>query len=315
MTIRVLKKKDLVGIHELDSEEVHSILELAADLKERLANGVKHRTCKGKVLAMIFQKPSTRTRISFEVGMYQLGGSAMYLSGGDLQLGRGETVADTARVLSRYADAIMARVFAHDDILTLAKYATVPVINGLSDLLHPCQALADLLTIKEKKGALEGVKLAYVGDGNNVAHSLLYAGAAVGMHVAVATPKGYGPDAGVFKTARMDAEDTGAVLTVHHDPGEAMKDADVVYTDVWASMGQEAEHKKRMKIFAPFQVNAEFLSLAKNDAIVMHCLPAHRGEEITDEVVDSGASVVFDQAENRLHAQKAVLTLLVGSVK
>ena len=310
-----LKSKDLVSIHDLSASEVEHILELAAELKKKRRNGVRHETCKGKVLGMIFQKPSTRTRVSFEVGIYELGGTGLYLSNNDMQLGRGETIEDTARVLSRYVHCIMARVFAHDDILNLARYATVPVINGLSDLLHPCQALADLLTIREKKCALKGLKLAYVGDGNNVAHSLMYAGAAVGMNVAVGHPEGYGVNAEVLRNAQTDAAKTGAKITTHTDPFEAVKDADAVYTDVWASMGQEAEHDKRVKIFKSYQVNSKLMAAAKRDAIVMHCLPAHRGEEISADVIDGLQSVVWDEAENRLHAQKAVMTLLMGKVE
>ncbi|HII67429.1 MAG TPA: ornithine carbamoyltransferase, partial [Thermococcaceae archaeon] len=261
------------------------------------------------------QKPSTRTRISFEVGIYQLGGYGLYLNAQDLQLRRGETIADTARVLSRYVDGIMARVFDHQDVVDLAKYGSVPVINGLSDFSHPCQALADYMTIKEKKGRIEGIKVVYVGDGNNVAHSLMIAGTKLGANVVVATPEGYEPDARVIKWAEENAAESGGSFELLHDPVQAVKDADVIYTDVWASMGQEAEAEERRKVFMPFQVNKDLVKHAKKDYIFMHCLPAHRGEEVTDDVVDSPNSVVFDEAENRLHAQKAAMALIMGGIK
>jgi len=261
---------------------------------------------------MIFQKPSLRTRISFEMGMLQLGGQALYLSPNEIQLGVRESVPDVARVLSRYVDGIMARVFAHRHIEELAAHATVPVINGLSDYSHPCQALADLFTIHERRGELAGLKLAYVGDGNNVAHSLLFAATKVGMDIALATPRGYEPDAGVVEKARRFAAGSGSRVTLTDDPTAAVQGADIIYTDVWTSMGQEAERERRLAVFPPYQVNAALIAQAKPDVLVMHCLPAHRGEEITDEVIDGPHSIVFDQAENRLHAQKAILALLMG---
>lgn len=310
-----LAGRDILCLQDFTREEIETILKTAEMMKIWNKIGKPHRVLEGKTLAMIFQKPSTRTRISFEVGMYQLGGYALYLSAQDLQLRRGETIADTARVLSRYVDGIMARVYAHKDVEDLAKYASVPVINGLSDFSHPCQALADVMTIKEKKGRLEGIKLVYVGDGNNVAHSLMIAGTKLGMQVVVATPEGYEPDEKVIKWAEKNANESGGSFELLHDPVKAVKDADVIYTDVWASMGQEAEAEMRRKIFKPFQVNPELVKHAKKDYIFMHCLPAHRGEEVVDEVIDSPNSVVWDQAENRLHAQKAALALIMGGIK
>ncbi len=310
-----LAGRDILCLQDFTREEIETILRTAEMMKIWNKIGKPHRVLEGKTLAMIFQKPSTRTRISFEVGMYQLGGYALYLSAQDLQLRRGETIADTARVLSRYVDGIMARVYAHKDVEDLAKYASVPVINGLSDFSHPCQALADVMTIKEKKGRLEGIKLVYVGDGNNVAHSLMIAGTKLGMQVVVATPEGYEPDEKVIKWAEKNANESGGSFELLHDPVKAVKDADVIYTDVWASMGQEAEAEMRKKIFKPFQVNPELVKHAKKDYIFMHCLPAHRGEEVVDEVIDSPNSVVWDQAENRLHAQKAALALIMGGIK
>ena len=260
---------------------------------------------------MIFEKSSTRTRVSFEVGMYQLGGQALFLSANDLQLGRGEPIADTARTLSRYLDAIMIRTFAQAVVEELARHASIPVINGLTDLHHPCQALADLLTIQEKRGTLAGLKLAYVGDGNNVANSLIQACTKMGMNISVACPQGYEPDATIVGDAMNLANRTGSRLEITPDPFHAAQDADIVYTDVWASMGQEPEQAARLKAFAGFQVNAELMNVAGPDALVMHCLPAHRGEEITAEVIDGPRSIVFDQAENRLHTQKAVLEMLI----
>ena len=260
---------------------------------------------------MIFEKPSTRTRVSFEVGIWQLGGYALYLSAGDLQLGRRETIADTAQVLSRYVDGIIARVFAHKTILDLVKYSTVPVINGLSDFTHPCQGLADLFTIYEKKGRFGGLKLAYVGDGNNVAHSLLYGCSKVGMNITLACPKGYEPNSKVVLEAKAEGRRSGCRVNVTNDPREAVRGADVIYTDVWASMGKEKEREQRIKIFKPYQINGKLVKGAKKDYLFMHCLPAHRGEEVTDEVADSKNSVIFDQAENRLHTQKAVMALMM----
>lgn len=307
-----LKGRDFLSVNELSTEEVYQILKLALDLKDKQKNGIPHPYLKGKTLGMIFTKSSTRTRVSFEVGIYQLGGYPLFLSSQDIQIGRGETIADTARVLSRMVDGIMIRTFAHEDVVELAKYADIPVINGLTDLLHPCQALADLLTIYEHKGKLAGLKMAYVGDGNNVAHSLLNACAKVGMDISVATPKGYEPDKKIVQIAMADAKLTGANVVITNDPLVAVKDADVIYTDVWASMGQEAEQAERVQIFKNYQVNKKLVALAKKDYIFLHCLPAHRGQEVTVDVIDSKHSVVFDEAENRLHAQKAIMALLLS---
>ena len=306
-----LKGRHLVCLHDFTAEEILNILDRADDLKRRYREGQQEKLLDGKTLAMIFQKPSLRTRVSFEAGMHRFGGHAIYLGPADIQLGKRETTADIARNLSRYADAIMARTFAHKDIVGLAENASVPVVNGLSDLLHPCQILADLQVAREKKGELRGKKMAFLGDGNNVAHSLLYGCAKLGMHISLAVPEGYEPNPDVFKQAREDAQKTGAVLQVTHDLGEALKGACAVYTDVWASMGQEEEKKIREKAMMPYQLNQKALSQAEPDAVVLHCLPAHRGEEITDEVIDGPQSVVFDQAENRLHAQMAVLTQVI----
>lgn len=303
---------DLISIHDLSVGDVEEILALAADLKARQKAGIPHPLLAGKTLGMIFEKSSTRTRVSFEVGMYQLGGRALFLSSRDLQLGRGEPIADTARVLSRYLDGIMIRTYGHERIEELARWADVPVINALSDLLHPCQALTDLLTIREHKGRLAGLKMAYVGDGNNMTHSLMYAAAKVGMHFAAATPAGYEPNEKVVQNARADASETGASVTLTHDPKEAVRDADVVVTDTWASMGQEEEHDARTAVFQPYQVNRALLAAADRRAVVMHCLPAYRGEEITADVFESFADVIFDEAENRLHVQKAIMALVMG---
>lgn len=306
-----MKRKSLASLADLTGEEIEQILKTSELLKLQSLRGQEHPLLKGKTLAMIFEKPSTRTRVSFEAGMWQLGGYALYLSATDLQLGRGETIADTARTLSRYVNGIMARVFAHRTILDLAKHSSVPVINGLSDFTHPCQGLADLFTIYEKKGHLSGLKLAYVGDGNNVAHSLIYGCSKVGMDIGLACPKGYEPNPKVVVEGREEAKRKGRVVTVTNDPVEVVLGADVVYTDVWASMGQEKEREERLKIFKPYQVNDELVKRAKQDYIFMHCLPAHRGEEVTDEVADSKNSVIFDQAENRLHTQKAAMALIM----
>ena len=308
-----LKGKDLLSIHDLSVDEVEEILDLAKELKAMQKAGVEHHILAGKTLGMIFEKSSTRTRVSFETGMYQLGGQALFLSNRDLQLGRGEPIKDTARVLSRYLDGIMIRTFGHDRVEELAKYASVPVINALTDLLHPCQVLTDLLTIREYKGKnLKGLKMAYVGDGNNMTNSYMYGAAKTGMTFVAATPEDYRPDATVTKNAIEDAKQTGASITIVTDPAEAVKDADIVVTDTWASMGQEAEHEMRKKIFAPYQANKELLAKADKRVIVMHCLPAYRGEEITDEVFEANADVIFDEAENRLHTQKAIMALTMG---
>ncbi len=306
-----LKGRSLDSLLNLTREELDQILKTSELLKYQRLRGEEHILLKGKTLAMIFEKPSTRTRVSFEVGMWQLGGYALYLSASDLQLGRGETIADTARVLSRYVDGIMARVFAHQTILDLIKYSRVPVINGLSDFTHPCQALADLFTIYEKKGRFEGLKLAYVGDGNNVAHSLLYGCSKIGMNITLACPRGYGPNPGVISGAKAEGKRSGCKVNLTDDPREAVRGADVIYTDVWASMGKEKERAQRIKIFKPYQVNEKLVKGARKDYLFMHCLPAHRGEEVTDEVADSKNSVIFDQAENRLHTQKAVMALIM----
>ncbi len=304
-------KKDLITIHDLSTEDVERILDRSAALKRMLKQGTPYQPLKGKSLGMIFEKSSTRTRVSFEVGMFQLGGQALFLSSSDLQIGRGEPIADTARTLSRYLDAIMIRTFAQSTAEELAQHATIPVINGLSDLHHPCQALADLFTIQQKRGGLKGRSFAYIGDGNNMANSLIEACAKVGMNITLACPKGYEPDAGIVRQAEYDAARSGSRVKVIRDPYEAVKGADVVYTDVWASMGQEAEHAKRVKAFKGYQVDAKLMQAAGSGALVMHCLPAHRGEEISAEVIDGPQSIVFDQAESRLHAQKAILEMLM----
>ncbi|AOH47846.1 ornithine carbamoyltransferase [Selenomonas sp. oral taxon 920] len=308
------KGMDLLSIHELSADDVEEILTLAADLKAKQKAGIPHKLLAGKTLGMIFEKSSTRTRVSFEVGMYQLGGQALFLSSRDLQLGRGEPIKDTARVLSRYLDGIMIRTYGHERIEELARYADIPVINALSDLLHPCQALTDLLTIREYKGKnLAGLKMAYVGDGNNMTHSLMYAAAKVGMNFAAATPEGYEPNAEVVANAKADAAATGATITITHNPMEAVAGADVIVTDTWASMGQEAEHDTRTAVFRPYQVNWELVAESGNArCIVMHCLPAYRGEEITEDVFEEFADVIFDEAENRLHVQKAIMALVMG---
>jgi len=307
-----LKGRDLLTLQDFTKEEIEFILSTAIDLKRKQKRGEKHHLLEDKTLGLIFQKPSTRTRVSFEVAMRQLGGYALYLGWNDLQLGRGETIEDTGRVLSRYVDGIMARVFSHDDLIKLAKGASVPVINGLSDLTHPCQILADLLTIKEKKGDFKGLKLTFVGDGgNNVSHSLLIGATKVGMDITIGTPEGYIPNEQILKWAQENAKHSGSKIEIVHDPVKAVEGADVIYTDVWVSMGMEKEKEKRLKVFPPFQVNSKLLSHASQDAIVMHCLPAHRGVEITDDVLDGPQSGVFDQAENRLHAQKGLLALLL----
>ncbi len=308
-----IRGKHLLSIADLTAEELRGILELTKELKARYYAGERIiPLLRGKSLAMIFEKPSTRTRVSFELAMYQLGGYALYLRPGEIHLGKRESLADTARVLSRYVDGIMARVYKHETLVEMAKYSSVPVINGLSDLEHPCQAIADMFTIWEKKGRLKGVKLAFVGDGSdNVLHSLLLAAAKLGVDIRIGTAKGYEPKKEILKIAEEEAARSGAQIEIVYDPVEAVKGVDVVYTDVWVSMGQEAEAEKRIRDLQGFQVNAELMKHAKEDAIFMHCLPAHRGQEVTDEVIDGKWSVVWDQAENRLHAQKAILALLL----
>ncbi|HOE13456.1 MAG TPA: ornithine carbamoyltransferase [Candidatus Saccharicenans sp.] len=303
-------KKDFITIHELSRYEFNEILDLTTKMKK---NPEKYRSVlKDKILAMIFQKPSLRTRMTFEVGMLQLGGEAIYLAPSDIQMGSRESVRDIGKNLERWVDGIMIRTFGHHIIIELAESTRIPVINALTDLLHPCQAMADLFTLLEKKGSLAGLKLAYVGDGNNVAHSLMLAAAKAGMKMAVATPPGYEPKKEIIDWAREDGQGTDFELTITHDPVEAVSEADAVYTDVWASMGQEAEKEIRKKIFSPYQVNRELFSKAKPGAYFMHCLPAHRGEEVTDEIIDSPNSIVYDQAENRLHVQKVIMMNLMG---
>ncbi len=306
-----MKGRNLLAIQDLSAEDIDSILKLAERLKKETKAGKPHEVLHGKTLGMIFAKPSTRTRVSFETGMTQLGGHAIYLGTNDLQLGRGETVADTARTLSRYVDIIMARLFKHKDAVELAKHSSVPVINGLTDLHHPCQALADLMTIKEKFGKLKGLNVAWVGDGNNVCVSLMEGCSLVGANFYAACPQGYEPPADIVKQVKDNAAKTGAKIEVQSDPVKAAANADVIYTDVWTSMGQEEETKKRLEAFKKYQVNADLVKKAKHSVIVMHCLPAHRGHEITDEVIDGPHSAVWDQAENRMHAQKALMVALI----
>lgn len=303
--------KHFISINDVTHEEFSQLLSLAAKLKDETKKGIRHEILKGKTLGMIFSKSSTRTRVSFEVGMYQLGGHALFLNSNDIQLGRGESIYDTANVMSRFVDGIMIRTFDHQDVVDLAEHGSIPIINGLTDLLHPCQALADLLTVQEHKGRLRGLKMAYIGDGNNVVHSLLYACAKVGMDISVATPKGYECDPEVVKNALEDAKVLGSNITITNDPVEAITNADVIYTDTWASMGQEDEKAKRVEIFKDYQINKELYSHSKSDSIFMHCLPAYRGYEVTEEIIDGPHSVVFDEAENRLHAQKAVMAMLM----
>lgn len=303
--------KHLLTLHDWSTEEILNTLDLAKQLKKEQKEGVAHPHLKGKTLGMIFSKSSTRTRVSFEVGMYQLGGSALFLSSNDIQLGRGESIYDTANVLSRFLDGIMIRTFKQSDVEDLAKYGSIPIINGLTDLVHPCQILADFQTVLEYKGKLKGLKMAFIGDGNNIAHSLLYGCAKVGMNLSIATPKGYECDETVVKNALADAEKTGAKIVLTHSPEEAIADADAVYADTWVSMGQESEKEEKVKIFMPYQINSKLFSNAKKDAIFLHCLPAYRGYEVTEEVIDGPNSVIFDEAENRLHAQKAVMVELM----
>lgn len=309
----LLKGKDLLSLYDLSNLEIDDILTKCETLKTMHKLGADYQPLKGKTLGMIFEKSSTRTRVSFEVAMWQLGGHALFLSNRDIQLGRGETIQDTARVLSRYLDCIMIRAYSHEDVKLLAKYADIPIINGLTDYEHPCQVLADLFTIKEKKKKLSGLKLAFIGDGkNNMANSLLYGCAKVGMDIAVASPKEFLPDKEVVEKARIDAMMNGSKITLTEDVFEAADGADILYTDVWTSMGQEEETEYRKKVFAGYQINQKVLSAADKDAIVMHCLPAHRGEEITEDVMEGDHSVIFDEAENRLHVQKAILALIMA---
>ena len=307
-----LRGRDCLCLTQFSKEELFYLFDLAAKIKKKTKAGEKHDVLKGKTLGMIFHKHSTRTRVSFEVGMVQLGGYPLFLSAADLQLGRGESISDTAKTLTSYLDGIMIRTYSHDSVAELAEVATIPVINGLTDLLHPCQVLADLFTVREYKGVLEGLKLTYIGDGNNMAHSLLTGCAMVGMDISVVTPQGYRPDLAIVNQAKEIGLETGAKVEMETVIEEAIARSDVVYTDVWTSMGQEEEMKERLAAFKGYQVNSELMKLAKADALVMHCLPAHRGEEITSEVMDGPNSVIFAQAENRLHAQKGLLAALLG---
>lgn len=307
-----LSGRDFIELTDYTTEEIHYLIDLAIELKRKQKNGEEYQPLKGKTVGLIFEKSSTRTRVSFEVGTYQLGGHALFLSKNDIQLGRGETIADTAGVMSRYLDGIMIRTFGHDKVVDLARYATVPVINGLSDLAHPCQVLADYQTLYEYKGRLQGLKLAYIGDGNNMAHSLMIGGAKLGVHVSVASPEGYEPDPQIVADAQEIAKATGAVIEVVRDPKAAVQDADAIYTDVWASMGFEDEQKAREAAFRDYQVDEPLARHAKPDYVFMHCLPAHRGEEVSEGVIDGEHSIIFDQAENRLHAQKALMAALMG---
>jgi ornithine carbamoyltransferase len=301
-------KKDFLSVYDLTRKDFDRIFSHAATLKAMLKDGIIYQPLAGKTLGMIFDKSSTRTRLSFEAGMYQLGGLAIYLNSRDTQLGRGETIADTARIVSRYLDAVMIRTFAQESVEEFARHATIPIINGLTDLMHPCQIVSDLFTIVEKIGTYEGLKIAYVGDGNNMANSWIDAAAKLPFKLTLACPKGYDPDARILERGRKKAP---RGVSLFRDPAQAVKNADVVYTDVWASMGQEAEQEARTKVFEGYQVNRKLMQHAKQDAIVMHCLPAHRGEEISAEVLDGPRSVVWDEAENRLHVQKAILEILM----
>ncbi len=305
-------KKDLLSLYDLTKEDFKEIIERAKSLKKVLREGKPEAPLAGKILGLLFDKSSTRTRLSFETGIFQLGGTSTFLNRRDIQLGRGETIADTARVISRYLDGIVIRTFEQELVEEFARWAEIPVINGLTDLLHPCQILSDLLTIEEKKGGYEGLRIAYVGDGNNLANSWINAAARIPICLHLACPEGYDPDGAILEAGKREAEDE---IRLFRSAAEAVEGADVIYTDVWASMGQEEEQEERAVIFKDYQINSELVQKAKNDCIVMHCLPAHRGEEITHEVMESGQSVVFDQAENRLHAQKAILEILMGERK
>jgi len=306
-----MRGKSLIEINHLTLEEIYQIFDLSASLKQERLIGKKHHVLEGKKLGMIFSKPSTRTRVSFEVGIYELGGIGLYFNQNDLQLKKSESVSDTAKVLSRYLDGIMIRTFDHQDVIDLATYGSIPVINGLTDLHHPCQVLTDLFTVLEKKRTLRGLKLAYIGDGNNMAHSLLHGCSKVGMDISIASPSGYKPLDFVVKESMENAKYMGSKIEILEDPIEAVKNADIIYTDVWASMGQEKEAEERKKKFMKYQVNPELVKHAKEDYLFMHCLPAHRGDEVVDEVADSSNSVIFDEAENRLHVQKAIMALVI----
>lgn len=304
-----LRGRDFIALKDFTPSEINLMINTGIDLKQKLKSNEQCQPLLGKTLGMIFHKSSTRTRVSFQVGMFQLGGQALFFNQNELQLGRGEPLPDTARVMARYVDGIVIRTFAHTMVTEFAQWSDVPVINGLTDLLHPTQVLADLITIRERKGKLQGLKIAYVGDGNNMAHSLMIGCGKVGMDVAIACPPGYMPDSEITKVAAQIAQDSGAKLLITQDVKEAVADADVIYTDVWASMGQEDEQKIREKAFAKYQVNAQTAAYAKQDYLFLHCLPAHRGEEVTADIIDGKHSVVFDEAENRLHAHKAIMAL------
>lgn len=306
-TTSILSQKDFLSVEDINAEQLTDLLNLAEELKARMNKGYMDTPLKGKILGMIFEKNSTRTRVSFEAGMLQLGGHAIFLSGNDSQLGRGEPIADTAKVLSEYVDALMIRTTDHERADILAASSNVPVINGLTDLEHPCQALADLLTIKEEKGYLQGIKIAYVGDGNNVANSLMMAAVKSGMHIAIATPRGYEPNLDLVEKARAESVVTGGKIELFHNPEAAVSEADIIYSDVWTSMGQEKENEKRLADFKGFQVSEQLAASAKADYLFMHCLPAHRGEEVASSIIDSAHSIVIKQAGNRLHAQKALM--------
>ncbi|SDP00436.1 ornithine carbamoyltransferase [Paenibacillus sp. yr247] len=302
-----LKGKDFLALVDYTSEEIEYLIHYGIELKRKQKAREPHAVLAGKTLGMIFEKSSTRTRVSFEVGMYQLGGQALFLSKNDLQLGRGETVWDTAQTLSRYLDGIMIRTYEHRKVIDLARGSTVPVINGLTDYAHPCQVMADYLTVLEKKGRLKGIKVAYIGDGNNMVHSLMMGASKLGMNFAIASPEGYDPDKEAIQTSKENAAQSGGSILLTRDPREAIENADIVYTDVWASMGFEAEQQEREIAFKNFQINEELVKYAKSDYLFMHCLPAHRGEEVSEGVIDGAHSIIFDQAENRLHAQKAIM--------
>src|SRR5690625_3742596 len=310
-TIQLLKGRDFLQISDFTKEELTALIEFALELKTAQKNGEEHHYLKGKTLAMIFEKSSTRTRVSFETGMFQLGGHAQFLSSRDMQLGNGETIHDTAKVLSRFVDCMMIRTFGHDIVEELAEHASIPIINGLTDDAHPCQVLADLMTIYEKKGSLEGLKFAFIGDGNNMSQSLLMGCAIMGMDFSIAVPEGNEINPDIAALAKEKATLSGVTIVETCDPKEAVQDADIIYTDVWASMGWEGDLEARLQAFAPYQVNEALVKHAKDNYLFMHCLPAKRGEEVTDEIIDSKNSVVFDQAENRLHAQKAILASIV----
>jgi len=307
-----MKGRDFLMLVDFTPEEIQYLIDLAIELKTKQKAGEAHNVLQGKTIGLIFEKSSTRTRVSFEVGIYQLGGQGLFLSGNDLQIGRGETILDTAQTLSRYLDGIMIRTYEHRKVVELARGATIPVINGLTDLSHPCQALADFQTIYEKHGSFDGVKLAYIGDGNNMVHSLMMGAAKLGVDMSIATPEGYEPDEDLVAQTIAIAEETGAKIVVCRDPKEAIQGANFIYTDVWASMGQEAEQKEREIAFANYQIDDELVKHASPDFMFMHCLPAHRGEEVAESVIDGKHSIIFDQAENRLHAQKAIMAAIMS---